>query len=102
MSGRWPIPFFDDIGDALAADFGDEETAVEQNGVGLRAVVGGEEGGEMAGDGGVGDVGQAEFAEEALLLFLGFFVEGAEGEEAFEGQFERFLAEDFGFESAAD
>ena len=35
--------------------------------------VGLEEKVEMAGDGGIGDVGQAELAEEAALFFLGLF-----------------------------
>ena len=61
-----------------------------------------EEGREVAGDGGIGDVGQAEFAEEAALLFLGLVVEVAEGEEAFEREFERFFAQDLGLERAAD
>ncbi len=68
--GALAIPVFEDVGDALAADFGDEEAAVEEDGVG--DLPGGfEERGQVPGDGGIGHVRQAEFAEEAALLFLG-------------------------------
>ena len=62
----------DHVGHALAQNLGDEEAAVEEDGVGDLAG-GFEELVEVAGDGGVGDVGQAEFAEEAALFVLGEF-----------------------------
>ena len=57
---------------------------------------------EVARDGGVGDVGQAEFAEEAALLVLGQFAALADGQEAFEREFQRFFAQDLGLERFAD
>ena len=40
----------------------------------------------MLGDGGVGDVGQAQLAEETALLFLGHVAARGDGQEAIEGQ----------------
>ena len=56
----------------------------------------------MPADGGVGNVGQAEFAEEAALFFFRHFAARGDGQKAIERQFERFGARDFGLERAAD
>ena len=63
MSGSRPYQLLDDLGDALAEDFRNEEPAVEEDGVGRRGVGRSEKRGEMARDGGVGDVGKAKLAE---------------------------------------
>ena len=57
---------------------------------------------EVPGDGGIGDVGQAELAEEAALFVFGRFAARGEREEAFERQLQRFGAQDLGFERPAD
>ena len=56
----------------------------------------------MARDGGIGDVRQAEFAEEAALLFLRLVLQIAERQEAFEREFQHFFAQDLGSQRAAD
>ena len=56
----------------------------------------------MPGDGRIGDVGQAELAEEAALLFLGLIAARGDGQEAIEGELEHFFAQDFGLERFAD
>ena len=96
-------PVFEHVGDALTEEFRDEEAAVEQDGVGsVGDAVVGEEGGQMLGDGGVGDIGQAEFAEQAALVVLRPFSERGGGQEAVEGELEGFRAENLGAEGAAD
>ena len=58
--------------------------------------------GQVARDGGIGNVRQAELAEEAALLFLRLVLQLAERQEAFEREFQRFLAQDLGSQRAAD
>jgi hypothetical protein len=53
-------------------------------------------------DGGVRDVGQAEFAEEAALFVLGKLAAFGDGEETVEREFERLFPENFGLEGFAD
>ena len=57
---------------------------------------------QVARDGRVGNVGQAELAEQAALLLLGRFAALGERQEAFERQFQRLLAQDLGLERFAD
>src|SRR5262249_60742691 len=52
--GTLSIPMLDHVGDTLAADLGDEESAVEEDGVG-DLTSGFEEGVQGLGDGGGGD-----------------------------------------------
>ena len=56
----------------------------------------------MLGDGGIGDIGQAQFAEETALLFLGQVAARGDGQEAFERQFQRLFAQHFGLQRLAD
>ncbi len=56
----------------------------------------------MAGDGGIGNVWQAQLAEEAALFFLGRLAAFGERQKAFERQLQRFFAQNFGFERFAD
>ena len=89
------------VGDAVAQNFGNEEAAVEQNRVrapGRWA----QKRGEVPRDGRIGDVGQAELAEQAALFFLRRFAALAEWQEAFERQLQRFFAQDLGLERSAD
>ena len=57
---------------------------------------------QVARDGGVGDIRQAQFAEQAALLFLRRFAALGERQEAFERQFQRLFAQDLGLERLAD
>ncbi len=56
----------------------------------------------MTRHGWVGDVGQAEFAEEAAFFFLGQFAALARGQEALQGKFQRFVTQDLGLERFPD
>ena len=56
----------------------------------------------MPRDGGIGDVGQAQFAKDALLFLLGLVGELAGRKKSAERQLENFVARDGGFERAAD
>src|SRR5579864_7478699 len=56
----------------------------------------------MARDGGVGDVGQTQLAENGALFLLGAVGALAHGEKAVEGELERLFAKDLGLERAAD
>ena len=72
ISGRRAVPVPHHVGHALAQNLRDEEAAVEQDGVG-RLPGGFQERVQVARDGRVGDVGQAQLAEQAALFFLGRF-----------------------------
>jgi len=56
----------------------------------------------VAGDGGVGDVGQAKLAKDALLFLLRFFRKLAGWKKSAERELKNFVAGDGGFEGAAD
>jgi hypothetical protein len=56
----------------------------------------------MLGDGRVGDVGQAQLAEEAALLFLGQVAARGDGQEAIERQLQRLFAQHLGLQRFAD
>ena len=56
----------------------------------------------MLGDGRVGDVGQAQLAEETALLFLGHVAARGDGQESVEGQLQRLFAQHLGLQRFAD
>ncbi len=99
--GTAAVPVAHHVGHALAQNLRNEEAAVEEDGVG-RLAGRFQERVQVARDGRVGDVGQAELAEQAALFFLGRLAALAERQEAFERQFQRFLAQDLGLERSAD
>src|SRR5581483_2427727 len=85
----------------FAENLRNEETTVEKDSVGdlagrLQERV------QVAGHRGVGNVGQAEFVEEAALLVLGHFAALGDGQEAIHRQLERFLAKDSALQRPAD
>ena len=71
--GSPAVPVFEYIGHAHPADFGNEEAAVKE-GMALGNLSGTfEEHAQVAAHRWVGDIGEAKFAEQAALLFLGRF-----------------------------
>ncbi len=76
------LPGGEEAGEALAEKRGGERAAVVENGVYAAPA---EKGGKVASDGGVGGVGQAEFAESAGRA-LGHGVGGALGEKTVEDE----------------
>ena len=90
------------IRDALLAQFGNEEPAVEQNSVRPSMVVGVQEGRQMPRDRRVGNIGQTQLPEQAALLFLGLLIDPAKRQESIERQFQRLFAQDLGFQRSAD
>jgi hypothetical protein len=73
--GTAAVPMADGIGHALAQNFGDEETAIEEDGIGNLACRF-QKRVQVAGDGGIGNIRKAEFAEQIALLFLGRLAAG--------------------------
>ena len=56
----------------------------------------------MARDGGIGNVGQAEFAEDALLFLLRLFGQLAGRKKPAQREFQNLFARDGGLQRAAD
>ena len=81
--GRLPYQFSSTSATRVAADFRNEEAAVEENRVGHLARRF-QKRREMAADRGVRHVGQAEFAEQAALFFFRLFAARRDGQKAFE------------------
>ena len=79
--GALPVPALHHIDDAVAQNVGNEEAAIEQDGVRLRIRCA-QKCGQVPRDGGIGNVRQAELPEHAALLFLGLLLQIAEGKEA--------------------
>ena len=91
----------DGFGYALAADFGNEEAAVEQNGIRLLYCAF-EKHVQMLRDGRIGHVGKTQLAKQAALLFLRCIAARGDRKKTTKCQLQRLLAQNFRFEQAAD
>ncbi len=94
------IPALHHIGHALLANVGNEKSAVKEDRVGLGVFVRAQERCQMARNGGIGNIRQAQLAKQAALFFRRLVVDVAERQEAFECQLQSFFARDLGLERA--
>ena len=99
--GTPAVPAAHHVGHALAQNLRNEESAVEQDGVG-RLARGLQERVQVPRDGRVGNVGQAQFAEQAALLVLWRLPALAERQKTLQRQFQRLFAQNRALERTAD
>src|SRR5262249_10825479 len=106
LQNHWTaaVPRLDDLREPLLAGLWNKEAAIKENGVragkafGRRAI---QERGYMFRDRRIGDVRQAELAEERPALFLGPVRQAAKRQKPVERQLQGFFPQDLGLERPA-